>query len=162
MFFEVKLLRVQMEVLEDVCVVHKDGELLGDGEIAVAHHLFAGVDDSGLHHAGLPILRVIRVVPQTSYPNRKRETCHLAYLKSFLSTCNTGTGENKIGCQIIDCKEHGQDMGSDITGIQISVGSELLQFTVRHTKSMTTNKSTVTGCNSGILISLRSSLTPTS
>lgn len=64
MLCKIKILGVQMEVFENVFVVHEDGEFLGDGEVAVTHHLLTGVDDRGLHHTGLSILGVIGVVPQ--------------------------------------------------------------------------------------------------
>lgn len=64
MLCKIKIFSVQIEVSENVFVVHEDGEFPGDGEVAVTHHLLAGVDDCGLHHTGLSILGVIGVVPQ--------------------------------------------------------------------------------------------------
>lgn len=67
MLCKIKIFSVQIEVSENVFVVHEDGEFPGDGEVAVTHHLLAGVDDCGLHHTGLSILGVIGVVPQPTY-----------------------------------------------------------------------------------------------
>lgn len=64
MLCKIKIFSIQIEVSENVFVVHKDGEFPGDGEVAVTHHLFTGIDDRGLHHTGLSILGVIGVVPQ--------------------------------------------------------------------------------------------------
>lgn len=64
MLCKIKIFSVQIEVSENVFVVHEDGVFPGDWEVAVTHHLLAGVDDCGLHHTGLSILGVIGVVPQ--------------------------------------------------------------------------------------------------
>lgn len=64
MFCKIKIFSIQLEVCENVFVVHEDGEFPGDGEVAVTHHLLTGVDDRGLHHTGLSILGVIGIVPQ--------------------------------------------------------------------------------------------------
>lgn len=61
--FKIEFLRIQIEVLENVFVVHVVGVLLWDRVVAVAHHLFTGVDDRGLHYTGLSVRRFVRVVP---------------------------------------------------------------------------------------------------
>jgi len=47
---------VHAEVLHDLGVVHVVGEILGDGEVAEAHHLLGGVDDDGAVDAGAALL----------------------------------------------------------------------------------------------------------
>lgn len=50
---------VHAEVLHDLGVVHVVGEVVGDGEVAEAHHLLGGVDDDGAVDAGAALLRLL-------------------------------------------------------------------------------------------------------
>lgn len=47
---EAKVVHVHLEVVNDLGVVHVDGELLGNREVAKGHHLLAGVDNGGPGH----------------------------------------------------------------------------------------------------------------
>lgn len=50
---------VHAEVLHDLGVVHVVGEVVGDGEVAEAHHLLGGVDDDGAVDAGAALLGLL-------------------------------------------------------------------------------------------------------
>ena len=64
---ELEVLGVVFEVLPHLRVVHVVGVVLGDRVVTVAHHLLAGVDDSGTHHARLAVPHLLGVLPQSSH-----------------------------------------------------------------------------------------------
>jgi len=60
------MFRIKSVVLLNFGVVHEVGKLFRNGEVTVAHHLLAGVDDGRAHHTRSTAGRDLLIVPQSS------------------------------------------------------------------------------------------------